>query len=217
MSSGATQATSAFLVTRVVSLLLWQPFVLLRCRSIVRLVSANQLVCYAAVMAAQQVSAGLSAPRIFKQTTVKTNKAPQSFGPLHRAVSRTHNFAFNPAIQGPEVTPAPKFVRPDCPPDVSETAVPNGLSQDLTSGSRNAAKQVRNSARSALEQVRQSSPPSGLTEQFVFVFVYTDIKFGCVTLPSLLTLFMGLQVSFFTNNKLQEEKRSNSRFGIFGF
>jgi len=168
-------------------------------------------------MVAQQVSAGLSAPRIFKQTTVKTNKAPQSFGPLHRAVSRTHNFAFNPAIQGPEITPAPKFVRPDCPPDVSETAVPNGLSQDLTSGSRNAAKQVRNSARSALEQVRQSSPPSGLTEQFVFVFVYTDIKFGCVTLPSLLTLFMGLQVSFFTNNKLQEEKRSNSRFGIFGF
>ncbi len=109
-------------------------------------------------MVAQQLSAGLSAPRIFKQTTVKTNKAPQSFGPLHRAVSRTHNFAFNPALQGPEVTPAPKFVRPDCPPDVSETAVSNGLSQDLTSGSRNAAKQVRNSARSALEQVRQSCP-----------------------------------------------------------
>ena len=106
-----------------------------------------------AVIAAQQVSAGLSAPRIFKQTTVKTNKAPQSFGPLHRAVSRTHNFAFNPALQVPEVNPIAKFVRPDCPPDASEQAAPNGLSQQTSAGSRNAAKQVRNSARSALEQV----------------------------------------------------------------
>lgn len=109
-------------------------------------------------MAAQRVSAGLSAPRFFQQKSVKTNKAPQSFGPLHRPLSRTHSFAFNPALETSEVTAAPKFVRPDCPPDAAELAASNGLRSDVAAGSRNAAKQVRNSARSALEQVGCSEP-----------------------------------------------------------
>ena len=105
-----------------------------------------------AVAAAQQVSAGLTAPRIFKQKASKPSKGLQTFGPLHRSVSRTHNFAYNPAMEGSDSTPPFKFVRPDCPPDAAETSAPNGLSK-ADAGSRNAAKQVRNTARSALEQV----------------------------------------------------------------
>ncbi|KAL3154154.1 hypothetical protein ABBQ32_013678 [Trebouxia sp. C0010 RCD-2024] len=125
------------------------------------------------VAAAQQVSAGLTAPRIFQRKSAKSNKALQSFGPLHRSVSRPQNFAYNPVMDGPEV-PAPfKFVRPDCPPDAAESAATGKAQQ--ASGNQSAVKQVNNTARSALEQV-----------------------------------------SFFTNNKLQEEKRSSGRFGIFG-
>lgn len=104
-------------------------------------------------MAAQQVSAGLSAPRIFQQKSVKTIKTPQSYGPLHRSLSRTHNFAYNPALDSSEVTAPQKFVRPDCPPDASEPAQNNMSS--VEAGGRLAAKQVRNTARSALEQVSQ--------------------------------------------------------------
>ena len=105
-----------------------------------------------AVVAAQQVSAGLTAPRIFQQKRTKSNKALQSFGPLHRSVSRPSNFAYNPALDSSEVTTPFKFVRPDCPPDVAESSV-NGKAQQ-SSGSQSAAKQVKNTARSALEQVK---------------------------------------------------------------
>ena len=108
--------------------------------------------CLPAVAAAQPVSAGLTASRIFQQKHIKSSKAVQSFGPLHRSVSRTQNFAYNPALESSETTPPFKFVRPDCPPDAAETSAPNGLSK-ADAGSRNAAKQVRNTARSALEQV----------------------------------------------------------------
>lgn len=104
-------------------------------------------------MATHQVSAGLTAPRIFQQKSVKANKALQSFGPLHRSVSRPNNFAYNPALDSSEVTTPFKFVRPDCPPDVAEAGV-NGKSQKST-GSQRASQQVNNTARSALEQVKQ--------------------------------------------------------------
>ena len=151
-------------------------------------------------MATQQVSAGLTAPRIFQQKSVKGNKALQSFGPLHRSASRPNNFAYNPALDSSEVTAPFKFVRPDCPPDVAESNVNEKAQQ--SSGRQNAAKQVKNTARSALEQVKHM-------RLFVLLF------------PSWFMLLLchshGLQVSFFTNNKLQEEKRSSGRFGIFGF
>lgn len=101
-------------------------------------------------MAAQQVSAGLTAPRIFQQKSVKSNKALQSFGPLHRSVSRPTNFAYNPAFDSSEVTAPFKFVRPDCPPDVADST---GTGKVQSLGGQSAAKQVKNTARSALEQV----------------------------------------------------------------
>lgn len=101
-------------------------------------------------MAAQQISAGLTAPRIFQQKSVKSNKALPSFGPLHRSVSRPTNFAYNPAFDSSEVTAPFKFVRPDCPPDVADST---GTGKGQSSGGQSAAKQVKNTARSALEQV----------------------------------------------------------------
>lgn len=101
-------------------------------------------------MAAQQVSAGLTAPRIFQQKSVKSHKALPSFGPLHRSVSRPTNFAYNPAFDSSEVTAPFKFVRPDCPPDVADST---GIGKAQSSGGQSAAKQVKNTARSALEQV----------------------------------------------------------------
>ena len=105
-----------------------------------------------AVVATQQVSAGLTAPRIFQQKSIKANKALQSFGPLYRSVSRPNNFAYNPALDSSEVTIPFKFVRPDCPPDVAESSVSAKAQQ--SAGSQNTAKQVKNTARSALEQVK---------------------------------------------------------------
>ena len=122
--------------------------------------------CLFAVVVAQQVSAGLTAPRLFQQKSVKSNKALQSFGPLHRSVSRPHNFAYNPALDSSEITAPFKFVRPDCPPDVAESSA-TGKAQQL-SGSQSAVKQVKNTARSALEQVKAD----GIVYAFDFLLVF---------------------------------------------
>lgn len=126
--------------------------VLLPAPSVVACYLVANVSTLSAVMATQQVSASLTAPRIFQRNSVKSNKALQSFGPLHRSVSRTHNFAYNPVLDGSEAPAAFKFVRPDCPPDVAESSATGKAQQ--SPGSQSAVKQVRNTARSALEQVK---------------------------------------------------------------
>lgn len=103
-----------------------------------------------AAMAVTQVSSVLSAPRFFQQKPVKTAKVAQIAGPLYRPVARPQNFAFNPAIETSDLAAPRAFVRPDCPPEVSKQA---GGKQSSAAQHRHGAKDVSNSARSALEQV----------------------------------------------------------------
>lgn len=101
-------------------------------------------------MVATQVSSVLSAPKIFQSNPVKPSKVAQIAGPLYRPVARPHNFAFNPAVETSDWAAPRAFVRPDCPPDVTEQT---SSKQIQASPKRPGAKNISNSARSALEQV----------------------------------------------------------------
>lgn len=176
------------------------------------LVTAVRLTSLAvvAVMVATQVSSMLSTPRFFQPKPVKSSKIAHVPGPLYRPVARPHNFAFNPAVETSDLAAPRAFVRPDCPPDVTEQV---HSKQSQVSQGRLAAQDVSNSARSALEQV--SVLLVLLLCRAMCPLVHMPLFHGIVAHPFL--LLIAVQVSFFTNNKLQEEKRqANGLFGLFG-
>lgn len=84
-------------------------------------------------MAALQISAGLSAPRIFQKKPAQPRTAPQhpSFAfAKHRQSFRVNQFAFNPFRKSEDLPQ--HFVRPDCPPDTPEKPSPKGFTKDVT-------------------------------------------------------------------------------------
>lgn len=174
------------------------------------LLSAVRLTSLAvvAVMVATQVSSMLSTPRFFQPKPVKSSKIAHVPGPLYRPVARPHNFAFNPAVETSNLAAPRAFVRPDCPPDVTEQVQSK---QSQVSQGRLAAQNVSNSARSALEQVSVA---------FGTLALQSDVPFGAhdsISWHWCASVLIAVQVSFFTNNKLQEEKRqANGLFGLFG-